>query len=118
MAFESLEALTAQLNSAPEQIEFNDVIALIDSTFTFTPSAFSNGDVHNAENQNNGSCKLLALGQYLSLSNAHTLALFGRFYRDDVLGNPDGEDHANIRNFILSGAAGVTFEQFPLALNV
>ena len=115
MAFLTLEALTAQLNSAPQNIEFSDVIAVIDEQFAFTPTAFTNGEISNEANQNNGSCKLLALGHYLNLSNEHTLALFGGFYRDDVLGNPEGTDHANIRNFIKTGHAGVSFESFPLA---
>ena len=40
---------------------------------------------------------------------ADTLELFGRFYRDDVLGKPDGDDHGNIRNFMKSGWDGVSF---------
>lgn len=116
MALSSLDALTAQLNSAPERIEFKDVIALIDATFTFTPTAFTNGEVRNDANQNNGSCKLLALGQYLNLTNEQTLALFGTYYRKDVLENPQDDDHANIRNFMKTGSAGVNFETFPLAL--
>ncbi|WP_115716936.1 HopJ type III effector protein [Gallaecimonas mangrovi] len=114
MAFTSLDALKAQLAKAPQDIEFNDVIALIDSAFVFTPSAFKNGEISNEAGQNNGSCKLIALGQYLELSDAQTLALFGRYYRDDVLGNPGGSDHANIRNFMRSGQAGVEFAHFPL----
>ena len=117
MAYSSLDALTTQLNSAPERVEFNDVIALIDATFTFTPTAFSNGEVRNEANQNNGSCKLLALGQYLNLTDEQTLALFGNYYRKDVLENPLGEDHANIRNFMKTGSAGVKFETFPLVVN-
>ncbi|MED5525690.1 MAG: HopJ type III effector protein [Pseudomonadota bacterium] len=114
MSFASLDALKAQLATSPDTIEFADVIALIDAEFVFTPSAFSNGEVNNEVGQNNGSCKLLALGQYLELDKDQTLALFGRFYREDVLGNPGGSDHANIRNFMQSGQAGVAFAQFPL----
>ena len=50
---------------------------------------------------NYSSCKLFAFAQLNALSEMETLALFGTFYRDDVMNNPDGEDHANIRNFIL-----------------
>jgi len=52
------------------------------------------------------------------LTNEQTLALFGRYYREDVLGNPNGNDHANIRNFMQTGAQGVRFEKFPLTLRV
>ena len=116
VSYTRLEDLVAHLCEAPNTIEFGEVITLIDNTFFFSPTAFENGAIKNLENQNNGSCKLLALGQYLKLSNEQTLALFGSFYRDDVLKNPNGEDHANIRNFMQTGHAGVTFEQFPLVL--
>ena len=115
MAYSSTQDLVLAVTNSPDTIEFNDVIALIDSTFAFTPTAFTNGEVSNEANQNNGSCKLLALGQHLNLNQAQTLALFGHFYREDVLNNPDGDDHANIRNFMKTGHKGVSFETFPLA---
>ncbi len=114
MAYSNQQALIEQLNNTPEHVLFNDVIAFIDENFVFTPTAFTNGKVENEANQNNGSCKLLALGQLLGLTNEQTLTLFGSYYRDDVLGNPDGTDHANIRAFMQTGAEGVTFEVFPL----
>jgi hypothetical protein len=114
MTFSNTNDLVQAVSNSPQAIEFNDVIALVDSAFAFTPTAFTNGDVSNDANQNNGSCKLLALGQYLNLSQAQTLALFGRFYREDVLNNPEGDDHANIRNFMETGHEGVVFEVFPL----
>lgn len=114
MAMISVEQLTKRLNEAPEEVEFSEVISLIDNTFIFTPSAFTNGEVSNDAGQNNGSCKLLALGRYLNLSQAHTLALFGRYYREDVLQHPNGNDHANIRNFMVTGHEGVVFDTFPL----
>mgnify|MGYP003709907281 FL=1 len=114
VAYTNQQALIEQLTNTPEQVSFNDVIAFIDDNFAFTPTAFTNGKVENEANQNNGSCKLLALGQYLKLTNEQTLALFGSYYRDDVIGNPSGTDHANIRNFMQTGAEGVTFELFPL----
>ena len=114
MTYSNIQDLIHAVNNSPETIEFNDVIALVDSAFTFTPTSFTNGDVSNEANQNNGSCKLLALGQHLNLNQAQTLALFGRFYREDVLNNPNGSDHANIRNFMDTGYEGVVFETFPL----
>lgn len=117
MVYSSVDDLLTHLNAAPQQIEFSDVIALIDTAFTFTPTAFINGQINNQVNQNNGSCKILALGQFLTLSQAQTLALFGRFYRDDVINNPDGNDHGNIRNFMRSGYNGVVFDSFPLIVN-
>ena len=116
MTFSNTQDLVQAVNNSPETIEFNDVITLVDSAFAFTPTAFTNGDITNEANQNNGSCKLLALGQHLKLNQAQTLALFGRFYREDVLNNPEGNDHANIRNFMKTGHEGVAFETFPLVV--
>ena len=60
MTYNNQQALIEQLNTAPEHISFNDVIAFIDENFVFTPTAFTNGKVENEASQNNGSCKLLA----------------------------------------------------------
>ena len=40
---------------------------------------------------------------------ALTLNLFGDYYRKDVLGNPDGDDHANIRALAAGGWDAVKF---------
>ncbi|MFK7815738.1 MAG: HopJ type III effector protein, partial [Gammaproteobacteria bacterium] len=32
------------------------------------------------------------------------------YYRDDVLQNPEGDNHQNIRNFMKTGWGGITFE--------
>jgi hypothetical protein len=48
------------------------------------------------------------------LSEQQMLACFGAYYRDDVLKNPDGTDHQNIRNFMKTGWAGVAFDSMPL----
>ena len=114
MRYRNTTELLEDINSNSQAIEFNDVIALIDTQFLFTPTRFTNGSVINEANQNHGSCKLLALGQHLALDKSQTLALFGCFYSRDVLENPQGNDHANIRNFMVSGHDGVTFDRFPL----
>ncbi|MFV0449747.1 MAG: HopJ type III effector protein [Vibrio sp.] len=104
-----IAALLKKLNQQPELVEFQEVIATIDEHFEFTPSAFVNGETVNAENQNNGSCKIFAFAQRQGLSETQTLACFGDFYRKDVLQNPDKDDHQNIRNFIRFGWQGVKF---------
>jgi hypothetical protein len=95
-------------------VEFADTLALIDTHFRFTPTAFLNGELSNAAGQNNGSCKLFAFAALLELSEAETLACFGHHYRDEVLGDPDGTSHQNIRNFMRSGWPGIRFVQPPL----
>ncbi len=44
------------------------------------------------------------------LTPEQTLQLFGDYYRIDVLQNPDGTDHQNIRNFIKFGWNGIAFD--------
>lgn len=102
--------LFEQLERAPETIEFKDVIAFIDEHYDFTPTKFTNGNTVNDAGQNNGSCKIFSFAKLNDLSKEETLNLFGEFYRDDVLKNPEGSDHQNIRNFMKSGWDGVSFE--------
>lgn len=110
----NLEAFLEKLNTTPGDIEFEQTMAVIDDRYEFTATSFKNGDLVNAAGQNSGSCKIFAFAQLHNLSPAQTLACFGIYYRDDVLPNPDGTDHQNIRNFMQSGWAGIAFESMPL----
>ena len=102
--------LLEQLEQAPETINFKEVVAYIDENYHFTPTKFTNGNTINEANQNNGSCKVFSFAQLKNLSKEQTLVLFGEFYREDVLNNPDGTDHQNIRNFMKFGWDGISFE--------
>ena len=104
-----------QLEKSAEEIQFKDVIAFIDEHYDFTPTKFKNGNTINEENQNNGSCKVFSFAKLNDLSEPETLNLFGEFYREDVLKNPEGEDHQNIRNFMKFGWSGISFEGKALA---
>ena len=103
-----------KLNTQAESINFEDTMAVIDANYNFTPTAFRNGDTQNATEQNNGSCKVFAFAQLNNLTEELTLQCFGDYYRKDVLQNPQGSDHQNIRNFIKTGWAGIKFEDSPL----
>lgn len=103
MLFENLE-------KSADEIQFSNVIAFIDEHYDFTPTKFTNGNTVNEAGQNNGSCKVFSFAQLNDLSAQETLNLFGEFYREDVLKNPDGTDHHNIRNFIDFGWEGISFE--------
>lgn len=103
------EQLLQQLSTQPETLDFSDFLALIDSEYDFQPTAFSNGDIENAAHQNQGSCKVFAFALLHGLNEAQTLALFGKFYREEVLLQPLAENHANIRQFIKHGFAGLRF---------
>ncbi|WP_372748435.1 HopJ type III effector protein [Litorivivens sp.] len=106
------QSLVAALQQGP--VAFADVMAVIDSCYVFTPTAFRNGEQFNEANTNNGSCKIFAFAKLHQLGEQATLNAFGDFYTRDVLENPNGDDHANIRNFMRSGWAGVAFEDQPL----
>lgn len=104
-----------QLKTSPETIDFKEVIAFIDGNYSFTPTRFKNGNTVNKADENNGSCKLFSFAKLNDLSKEETLALFGDFYRTDVLKNPGGNDHQNIRNFMQYGWDGIAFEGEALA---
>lgn len=99
-----------QLEKSAGDIQFKDVIAFIDEHYDFAPTKFKNGNTINEADENNGSCKVFSFAKLNALSKEETLALFGDFYRTDVLQNPDGDDHQNVRNFIEFGWDGISFE--------
>jgi len=103
-----------KLNDNVESVTFDDTMAAIADNYEFTPAAFTNGEVRNEAGQNSGSCKLFAFAQLNGLSKEQTLACFGAYYREDVLKNPSGSDHQNIRNFMRHGWDGVRFDSMPL----
>lgn len=105
-----LDTFLQRLNNAPEGIAFNDTIAVIEAMHDFTPTAFTNGNLRSEAGQNNGSCKLFSFAKLHQLTPQQTLHCFGDYYRKDVLGNPDGADHQNIRNFMKTGWEGIRFE--------
>lgn len=105
---------------AGQSVEFEETMDIISAAYEFHPTVFTNGRgeraVVNGAEQNQGSCKILFFAKLNGLTEPQTLALFGRYYRDDVLGNPEGNDHQNIRNFMQSGWAGVNFAGEALVL--
>lgn len=107
--------LLDKIHNSPESLSFSEVIAHIDANFDFTPTRFVNGNTVNEVGQNNGSCKVFSFAQLNKLTKEQTLALFGDYYRIDVLGNPEGTDHQNIRNFIEFGWEGIQFEGAALS---
>lgn len=111
-----LNTLLDTVKTAPDTIQFNDVIACVDDNYLFTPTKFVNGNTVNEANQNNGSCKIFAFAQLNQLTAQQTLALFGDFYRNDVLLHPTNDDHQNIRNFMQFGWKGIEFSAQALAV--
>lgn len=110
------DQLLRSLNENPDDIEYEDVIALIDEMYEFTPVKFTNGDLVNEAGHNTGSCKIFAFARRTRLTEQQTLHCFGSFYRDDVLRHPDNMDHLNIRNFMKTGWGGLEMDGTPLSI--
>ena len=111
--------LIEKLRSTPDAVEFSEVIESIAEHYDYSPTRFSNGRgddvVINEAGTNEGSCKIFAFARLNELNEAETLACFGHYYRQDVLQRPEGNDHANIRNFIRHGWNGIDFDGPALA---
>ena len=110
----TLDTFIQKLKTNPKTIGFSETMAVIDSNYAFTPTAFKNGTLENAEGQNSGSCKLFAFAKEQNLNKDEALACFGSYYYDDVLKDAEGTGHQNIRNFMKSGFDGLSFSQDPL----
>lgn len=109
-----MEKFLELLATRPNDVMFEQTMQVIDEHFEFSPVSFTNGETQNQAGQNNGSCKIFAFAKIKELDEQSTLACFGQYYRDDVLKNPDGNDHANIRNFIKHGWDGIRFDGIAL----
>jgi hypothetical protein len=101
-----------------EAVSFNDTIATITENYHYQATEFSNGLneqlLVNQEGTNEGSCKIFAFAQLNRLDQQQTLNLFGDYYRQDVLNDPDGTGHQNIRNFMKYGWDGIHFNGVAL----
>ncbi|HEY8036884.1 MAG TPA: HopJ type III effector protein [Methylobacter sp.] len=104
-----------------EAIGFNETIAVITENYDYQPTEFSNGlneqILVNPAGTNEGSCKIFAFAQLHQLDQQQTLNLFGDYYRLDVLNDPNGTGHQNIRNFMQYGWDGVSFKGVALTAN-
>lgn len=110
---ESVQILLASLNAG--HAEFNDTLTLIERHFEYRPTGFHNGPLYNAADENAGSCRIFALGRYCALPEADTLRLFAQHY-NQVIDDPAGDSHGNIRQYISTGWSGIQFEGEPLTL--
>ena len=112
----NIKEFKEKLTQFPTQISFSETMAVIDENYDFTPTAFKNGGTYNKEGENSGSCKLFAFAKIQQFSQEETLACFGSYYFEDVLKNPEKNDHQNIRNFMKTGWNGILFEGEALKL--
>ncbi|MEN5231405.1 HopJ type III effector protein [Sphingobacterium faecium] len=106
------ELLTSLAN---KEIVFSDVLAYIAARYEHTPTAFTNGNQVNQETENQGSAKILAFATLNNFDKDETLALFAEHY-ESVLSDPDGDNHQNIRQFMMNGWDAVSFSGVVLTL--
>ena len=109
--FQAAFAHFLQALKRPEH-SFNETLSFIETWFNFTPSAFSFGELSSSPEQNQGSCKILALAQCCSLTQEQALQCFGEHYRH--LADSPASSHLNLRRLQHSGLTEIHFEHFPL----
>ncbi|MGZ5051004.1 MAG: HopJ type III effector protein [Methylobacter sp.] len=101
-----------------EPVGFDETIAVIAENYDYTPTEFSNGigdlALVSPAGTNEGSCKIFSFAQIHRLDQQQTLNLFGDYYRVDVLNDPNGTGHQNIRNFMRDGWDGIAFKGVAL----
>ena len=104
-----------RVKTGAAELKFEEVIDLIDRHYSFEPVSFKNGSQKNAVGENTGSCKVLNFAKLHNLPQSQALSLFAQYYRD-VLAMPSGNDHQNIRQFMVHGYDGLLFDGQPLCL--
>ena len=116
----ALAQLLSQLANDPDTVAFDQVIDVINANYDYTPTRFFSGEAPNQRTNEAGtneiSCKVFAFALLQNLDKDQTLNCFGDYYRIDVLLNPEGTDHGNIRNFARSGWVGINFDGQPLEI--
>lgn len=116
----TLDQFINTLQTNPEEVSFEDTMAVIHNNYDYSQTQFSNGSgaspLINEAGSNEGSCKIFAFAKLNNLNIEETLHCFGDFYRVDVLKKPHNNDHQNIRNFMLHGWEGIRFSGQALKL--
>lgn len=109
-----IDQFIADLRENPGANRFSTTMEVIDSNYDFIPTAFDNGDISNLAGENSGSCKIFAFAKEQQLDKELTLACFGEHYFKDVLKDPEGNGHQNIRNFMKNGWEGIDLKATAL----
>ncbi len=82
----------------------------IHSEYHYEAKTFSVAGLQSKAGENEGSAKILAFAIDNKLATEETLTLFGQCYQE-VLDDPDGEIHPNIRLLMVNGIASVKFSE-------
>lgn len=107
------EVFNANVEMDASELTFEEVMEVIDTHFETGLIEFKNGALTNKPGENEGSAKLLSYAALSGFDQATTLTLWGQYYRD-VVNDPDGDSHQNIRNFMKTGWDG-TFRTIVVA---
>lgn len=99
------EVFNANVEMDADDLKFEEVMDMIDTHFESGLIEFKNGDIVNKPGENEGSAKLLSYAALSDFDKETTLKLWGQYYRE-VLADPDGDSHQNIRNFMKTGWDG------------
>lgn len=103
------EVFNANVEMNADQLTFEEVMEIIDEHYESQLLEFKNGDIINKQGENEGSAKLLSYAALSCMDKETTMKLWGQYYRE-VLADPNGTSHQNIRNFMKYGWEGVPFE--------
>lgn len=103
------EVFNSNVEMDGSDLTFEETIEIIDKFYESQLLEFKNGDIVNNQGENEGSAKLLSYAALSNLDKETTLKLWGQYHRE-VLKDPEGSSHANIRNFMKYGWDGVPFE--------
>ncbi len=104
------------MSSSEKYSKLNAALAAIRSVYDVPTQAFSVGDHCNTRGQNLGSLTILGFAKASGITDvSQILPMFGEAY-DEVLTDPEGDGHKNIRAFIQCGMEGVKFEGDGISL--
>ena len=99
------EVFNANVEMDADSLKFEEVMDIIETHYEVGLIEFKNGDIVNKPGENEGSAKLLSYAALSEFDKDTTLKLWGQYYRE-VLADPDGDSHQNIRNFMKTGWEG------------
>jgi len=102
------ELFNANLEMSGE-VTFEEFTEMVNEFFETQLLEFKNGDLLNKQGENEGSAMVLSYSALSNFDKETTLKLWGQYYRE-VLADPKGDSHQNIRNFMKYGWEGVPFE--------
>uniref|UniRef100_A0A7S3JU34 Uncharacterized protein n=1 Tax=Aureoumbra lagunensis TaxID=44058 RepID=A0A7S3JU34_9STRA len=109
---QALSAFLQKLRNDDEVIDIKETLEVIEGLYDYSPKPFSIGDeISNEAGQNEGSAKILSFVKLAGVEDLDiTLRCFGSAYKD-VLADPEGESHQNIRALMKLGLDAIEFPQ-------